>query len=77
MIHEDSSPKTIKGSNQTLPSKNGEEGTIRVLQGLAKVLELLLHEEASSLLGHVASNHRAVGPVGGAKGVIDVDIAEL
>jgi len=61
----------------SLPSENGEEGAFWLLQGPSKVLQLLLHEQTGHLLRHVAPHHGAVGPVGGAKGVIDIDIAQL
>ena len=61
----------------SIPSKDGQEGAVRILEGLAKVLKLLFHQEASSFLGDVAPDHRAVRPVGSAEGIIDVDIAKL
>ena len=51
-------------------SKNSEEWALGALQGLGKVVELLLDEETGSLLGEVNSDHGAVGTVGGSESVI-------
>lgn len=46
-------------------TKDGKEGPFGVLKDLSKVLELLLHEEASSSLGELDTDHGGVGSVGG------------
>lgn len=58
-------------------TEDGEEGLLGRLEDLGKVLELLGHEETSSLLGKVDTDHGRVGAVSGSKGVVDVDISEL
>jgi len=57
-------------------AEDGEEGTLGLLEGLGEVLELLLHEEAGSLLGEVNTDHGTVGTVGGAEGVVDEHVTE-
>lgn len=51
-------------------TEDGEEGALGVLEGLGEVLELLLHEETGGLLGQIDTDHRGVGAVSGAKGVV-------
>lgn len=51
-------------------AEDGKEGALRRLESLGEVVELLFHEEASSLLGEVDTDHGRVGTVGGAKGVV-------
>lgn len=58
-------------------TEDGEEGLLGRLEDLGKVLKLLGHEETSSLLGEVDTDHGRVGAVSGSKGVVDVDISEL
>lgn len=57
-------------------AKDGEEGTLGVLQGLGEVLEFLLDEESGRLLGQLDADHGAVGAVGGAEGIVDVDVSQ-
>ena len=59
------------------PSKNGQERSLWVAKTLAKVGELLLHEEARGPDGKVDPHHGAVCTVGSTKGIIDVDITQL
>mmetsp|Transcript_22814 Transcript_22814/g.57099 ORF Transcript_22814/g.57099 Transcript_22814/m.57099 type:complete len:436 (-) Transcript_22814:26-1333(-) len=58
-------------------SQDGEHGAVGVVQDLAKVVELLGHQEASALGVVALADHRRVGAVGGAEGVRDVDVGEL
>jgi len=51
-------------------AQDGQEGPRGVLKSLGEVLQLLLHEEAGSLLGQLDTNHGAVGTVGSAESVV-------
>lgn len=57
-------------------AEDSKEGAIGALENLCKVLELFLHEETGSLFLEVDANHASMGTVGGAKGIVDVEIAE-
>ena len=59
------------------PSKNGQKRSLWVAKSLAKVRQLLLHEEAGGPDGKVDPYHRAVCSVGSTKGIVDVDITKL
>jgi hypothetical protein len=52
-------------------------GPLRVLDGVAEEVELLLHQVAGRALRKRDAGDRAVGAVRGAEGVVDVDVAEL
>lgn len=70
-------------------AEDGKEGTLGVLQDLAKVLELLGHEESRGALLEVDTDHGRVSAVSGSEAavsvctetnhsrIVDVDIAEL
>lgn len=58
-------------------TEDSEEGLLRALENLGKVLELLLHEESGSLLRKVDADHARVSAVSGSERVVDVDVAEL
>lgn len=60
-----------------LPSEDGEEGTIRVLESLAKVFELLLHEETGGLVWGITANHRTMRSVRGSKSIVHIHISQL
>lgn len=47
-------------SLKPLPSQDGQEWSLRLLQGHSEVVQLLLHQETSSFLRQIYSNHRAV-----------------
>lgn len=51
-------------------SKDSKERTLGALQGLSKVVEFLLDEETSGLLGELNSDHGAVGTVGSSESII-------
>lgn len=51
-------------------AEDGEERSLRGLESLGKVVELLLHEETGSLLGQVNANHGRVSTVGSAESVV-------
>lgn len=57
-------------------TKDGQEGSLGVLQSLGEELELLGDKETGGSLGELNSNHGRVGSVGGSKGVVDVDVGE-
>lgn len=57
-------------------TQDSEERTLGVLQSLGEVLEFLLDEETSSLLGQVNTDHGAVGTVGSAESIVDVDVTK-
>jgi hypothetical protein len=57
-------------------TEDGQEGALRVLEGLGEVLKLLLDEEAGGLLGEVDTDHGGVGTVGSAESVVDVDVTK-
>ena len=59
------------------PPMIATNGRFGALDRVAEEVELLLHQVARRPLGQVHAHHRAVGPVGGAEGVVDVDVAEL
>ena len=62
---------------------DGDEGAVGLGDGFAEVGELLFHEEAGSGLAAAFANDAGdafgggVGTVGGAEGVIDIDIAQV
>ena len=66
----------MREGDEYVPSEDGQEGTLRLLEDLGKVLELLVDEKTSGA-GEIDAHHRAVGAVAGAEGVIDEDVAEL
>lgn len=51
-------------------TEDGKEWSLRVLEGLGKVFELLLDEEARGLLGEVNTDHGAVSAVGGSESIV-------
>lgn len=53
------------GKVEFSPSEDGQEGPLRFLQSHGKVVQLLLHQEASCLLGKIHSHHGAVRRGGG------------
>lgn len=57
-------------------TKDSEEGACGRFESLGEVLELLLHEETSSALRKLNTDHTRVSTVRGTEGVIDVDVAE-
>ena len=59
------------------PSKDGQERSLWVAKSLAKVGELLLHEEARGPDRKVDPYHGAVGTVGRTKGIVDIDVTKL
>ena len=58
------------------PAQDGEQRPLRALHHRVEGVELRLHQEASRLVGKGHPDHRAVGAVRGAEGVVDVDVAE-
>src|SRR5690606_11425114 len=59
------------------PAEDRQERPLGVLERLAEVLELLLHEQARGALGQVDADHRGVGAVGRTERVVDIHVAEL
>ena len=51
-------------------TEDGKERTLGLLESLGEVIELLLDEEAGSLLGEVDTNHGAVSAVSGTESVV-------
>ena len=51
-------------------TEDGEEGALRLLEGLGEVLELLLDEETGGLLGEVDTDHGGVSTVSSAESVV-------
>lgn len=51
-------------------TKDGKEGTLRLLQSGSEVVKLLLDQEARGLLGKVDTDHGAVGTVSGTESVV-------
>lgn len=51
-------------------TENGKERSLRGLESLGEVVELLLHEETSSLLGQVNANHGRVSTVSSAESIV-------
>mmetsp|Transcript_24291 Transcript_24291/g.76681 ORF Transcript_24291/g.76681 Transcript_24291/m.76681 type:complete len:426 (-) Transcript_24291:71-1348(-) len=58
-------------------TQDGEDGLRRGFQDLRKGVELLGHQTAGALYVKTLANHGAVRAVGGAKGVVAVDVREL
>lgn len=58
-------------------AKDSKERTLGVLKSLAEVAKLLAHEETSSSLRGLDTNHGRVGTVSSAEGVVDVDVTEF
>ena len=57
-------------------AEDGKEGAVGAFEDLCKVLELFLHEKTGSLFLEVDAHHAGVSTVCGAKGIVDVEIAE-
>lgn len=57
-------------------TEDGEERTLRRLESLGKVVELLLHEETGSLLGQIDTDHGGVSTVSSAESIVDEDVTE-
>ena len=57
-------------------AEDGKEGAVRAFEDLCKVLEFLLHEETCGPFLKVDANHTGVSTVCGAKGIVDVEVAE-
>lgn len=59
-----------------LPAENGQEGSLRLFKHLGKVLKLLRHEETSSSLFKLESNHGRMRTVSSAESIVDVNIGK-
>lgn len=57
-------------------TEDSEEGAFGRFESLGEVLELLLHEETSSALRKLDTDHAGVSTVSSTESVIDVDVAE-
>jgi hypothetical protein len=57
-------------------AENGDVRLARLLERLAKVVELLLQQKAGTALRQLAADHGGVRAVRGAKRVVDVNVAE-
>lgn len=57
-------------------TEDGKERTLRVLKSLGKVFEFLLHEETSSALGKIDTNHGRVSTVSGTESIVNIDIGK-
>jgi len=58
-------------------TKDREEGTLWVLKDGRESCQFLLDEEACNLVGELDAGDARVGSVGGAEGIIHVDVGEL
>mmetsp|Transcript_4296 Transcript_4296/g.10553 ORF Transcript_4296/g.10553 Transcript_4296/m.10553 type:complete len:294 (-) Transcript_4296:55-936(-) len=58
-------------------TKNGKERTHRFVECLGKVGELLVHEQTSSTLRKIHTNHRTVSTVSSTKGIVHIDVRQL
>src|SRR5208282_4974903 len=60
-------------------AQNGDERALGVLQDAAQILQLLFHEQSGGgfLYEPGDANRGSVGPMGGAEGIIDVELGEL
>ncbi len=64
------------------PAEDGDEGALGVVEGAAEVLQLALHQQAGHGEAAAAADHLryagggGVGAVGGAEGVVDVEVPE-
>ena len=64
-------------------AEHGDEGPVGIVESTAQILELPLHQEpcdrgsasGADLLGHTRGG--GVSPMGGAEGVVDIQLAEL
>ena len=61
------------------PADDGHEGLFGLVQDLAEMVELLVHQEARARVAHEADHARGrgVSPVRGAERVVDVDVDAL
>ena len=58
-------------------AQNRQERSLRILQRLREVVQLLLHQEAGGSLGQLHADHRAVRTMRRTERVVHVDVAQF